>query len=252
MADERRPKIVTFKPKEERADSAKDKLELLSDAVDTRLTVVNAAEVERGATIGVDPETVAYDVDEHDAPIVTLSLTDDEASALQDDPNVAEVEDDQPMYALETLTGDVLPGEGGLGGAYARAGGPNPGLVVEGQPSPLAETIPAGISHVKAPLAWDCSRGKRIKVAVLDTGIAGQHPDLAPNYRGGTSFVPGETSDDGHGHGTHCGHDRGGNEWHRCGGRSARGIPLRGQGPEQHGKRELQLADLGDRLVHQA
>ena len=36
---------------------------------------------------------------------------------------------------------------------------------VEGQPSPLAETIPAGVNQIKAPLAWDCSRGKAVNLA---------------------------------------------------------------------------------------
>ncbi|MBA2274287.1 MAG: S8 family serine peptidase [Actinobacteria bacterium] len=42
-------------------------------------------------------------------------------------------------------------------------------------------------------------------MAVLDTGIDGSHPDLAPHYRGGVNFVPGEGSPmDGNGPGTHC------------------------------------------------
>jgi subtilisin len=58
--------------------------------------------------------------------------------------------------------------------------------------------------QIKAPAAWDASRGKDIRVAILDTGIDGTHPDLATNYKGGVSFVPGETPADGNGHGTHC------------------------------------------------
>jgi subtilisin len=41
-------------------------------------------------------------------------------------------------------------------------------------------------------------------VAVLDTGIDWNHPDLRPNVRGAVSFVPGETAMDGNSHGTHC------------------------------------------------
>ncbi len=94
------------------------------------------------------------------------------------------------MYALEAVP-PVQPG--------------GTQLAVEDQPSPLAETIPVGVNQIRAPLGWDCSRGKGIAVAVLDTGIDGSHPDLSPNYRGGTSFVPGEPSpDDGNSHGTHC------------------------------------------------
>ena len=77
-------------------------------------------------------------------------------------------------------------------------------LVFEGQPAPQAETVPVGVQQVKAPLAWGCSRGRGIRVAILDTGIDAGHPDLAPNVKGAVSFVPGETPADGNSHGTHC------------------------------------------------
>jgi subtilisin len=77
--------------------------------------------------------------------------------------------------------------------------------MIEGQPSIQAETIPAGIAQIRAPEAWDASRGKAVKVAVLDTGIDGNHPDLKDNFKGGVSFVPTESSTmDFQGHGTHC------------------------------------------------
>jgi subtilisin len=190
-ATERRSVIVTFKPKDERPDGEKDKLELLSEVITSEVNFLDAGAVERGATIGVAPETTAYDVDEYEAPIVTVSLSDEEITAIEKNPNVAAVEDDGEMYALEAAAPPVQV--------------PSARLAVEDQPSPLAETIPTGVNQIRAPLGWDCSRGRGIAVAVLDTGIDASHPDLAPNYRGGTSFVPGEPSpDDGAGHGTHC------------------------------------------------
>jgi subtilisin len=78
------------------------------------------------------------------------------------------------------------------------------GLVYEGQPSVLSETVPAGVSQIKAPPAWGCSRGRGINVAILDTGVDWTHPDLAANVKGAVSFVPGQTAMDGNGHGTHC------------------------------------------------
>jgi subtilisin len=49
--------------------------------------------------------------------------------------------------------------------------------------------------------------GRGVRVAVLDTGIDLQHPDFVDRARAGLtarSFVPGESVQDGHGHGTHC------------------------------------------------
>ncbi|MGH2763852.1 MAG: S8 family peptidase [Thermoleophilaceae bacterium] len=186
MADERRTVLITFKQKDKRPKAArgKDKLEVVADLIKSDVSFLTAADVTQGAAIAMPAEAIGYDVDEYDAPIVTASLTDQEIAALRRNGSVEEVEDDGEVYALEAPAGQ---------------------FEVEGQPSPLAETIPTGVNQIKAPLGWDCSRGKAIKVAVLDTGIAGAHPDLAPNYRGGISFVPGETSpDDFNGHGTHC------------------------------------------------
>jgi subtilisin len=46
--------------------------------------------------------------------------------------------------------------------------------------------------------------GKGVRVGVLDTGVDLNHPDFAQRPKVGTSFVPNQTVQDGHGHGTHC------------------------------------------------
>ncbi|MBA7602999.1 hypothetical protein ES703_10099 [subsurface metagenome] len=73
----------------------------------------------------------------------------------------------------------------------------------------LGQQVPWGINRIGAPTAWSSSTGAEVKVAILDTGIQGNHPDLAANVKGGISVV-GETYstdpadwNDGHGHGTH-------------------------------------------------
>jgi subtilisin len=176
----RRSVIITFKPKEQRPAKGKDKLEVVSAALAIQPTFFNARTLVRGAAAGLPEDMIGYDVNQYEAPMVMASLTDAEIDALRKNGNVAAVEEDAPCYAL----GDLL---------------------IEGQPSPLAETVPAGVAQIKAPAAWDCSRGKAIKVAVVDTGIDGTHPDLAANYKGGSSFVPTESTPmDFNSHGTHC------------------------------------------------
>jgi subtilisin len=177
---------VTFKRKDKRPDKKKDKLEVVRAAIERSVTFLDTGAVTPSALRGLAPAEIGYDVNEYEAPIVSLQVTDKEAAALRKDPNVASVEDDGLMYAL-------APGHD------------TGALRFEDQPTVQAETVPAGINQVKAPLAWDATRGKGIKVAVLDTGIDFNHPDLATNYRGGVSFVPDETSPmDFNRHGSHC------------------------------------------------
>lgn len=70
-------------------------------------------------------------------------------------------------------------------------------------PQPLQQ-ITWGIERVNAPLAWNNSTGKNVKIAILDTGISNTHPDLTVS--GGINLIGksknNKWSDD-NGHGTH-------------------------------------------------
>lgn len=62
-----------------------------------------------------------------------------------------------------------------------------------------------GVHVVMAPLAWKKVKGQGIKVAILDTGIDKNHPDLKENLKGGINFTTANRNDwdDRQGHGTH-------------------------------------------------
>lgn len=58
-------------------------------------------------------------------------------------------------------------------------------------------------ADVDAVEAWKVTAGGGTKVAVLDSGIANDNPDIASNVAAHKNFTSGETGDDNYGHGTH-------------------------------------------------
>jgi len=61
-----------------------------------------------------------------------------------------------------------------------------------------------GVSKIEAPKAWEITLGDQsIKVAVLDTGINKDNPDLADKVVAEVNLTDSPTSDDLYGHGTH-------------------------------------------------
>ena len=76
-----------------------------------------------------------------------------------------------------------------------------PGKPSETQPQ---ETLPWGVDRIDADLVWNMDTSEGIKVAVLDTGIDLDHPDLQANIAGGVNIInPKRPPDDDNGHGTH-------------------------------------------------
>lgn len=67
----------------------------------------------------------------------------------------------------------------------------------------VKEIIDWGLQAMGIPDIWKDSQGEGVKVAVLDTGIATKHTDLADAIIKHKDFT-GQGIEDGNGHGTHC------------------------------------------------
>lgn len=68
------------------------------------------------------------------------------------------------------------------------------------------EIIDYGVKAIGAQNEWNETKGRGIRVAVLDTGIDYNHPDLKDRVKGGINFTTNNPNDymDRQGHGTHC------------------------------------------------
>jgi len=66
------------------------------------------------------------------------------------------------------------------------------------------EELPWGIQRIYADQVWEVTTGSKVRVAILDTGIDLDHPDLWRNIKGGINTIkPRKSADDDNGHGTH-------------------------------------------------
>lgn len=148
--------------------------------VGTRVPALNALQRLRGDDF--DPtDRVRYDVVPFKyVDAFAADLTESEIAALKRSPWVEYVGDDPERHAFADS-------------------------VVSGQ-----QTTPYGVSLVQAPQAWLTTRGrsvdpsKPIHVAIIDTGIDYNAPEIAAAYKGGFDFVNFDNDPyDDAGHGTH-------------------------------------------------
>jgi len=112
-------------------------------------------------------------------PVISAEIPLAARDALARNPNVAYVEDDGVAHAL----GEVEP--------------------VVADAATDTQTIQWNITKIGADQVWGTTAGAGVNVAILDTGIDVDHPDL--KVMGGINFItPGASYDDDNGHGTHC------------------------------------------------
>jgi subtilisin family serine protease len=87
---------------------------------------------------------------------------------------------------------------GGGGSAAAGGGG------IQAAADLFQDTTSATWGLQATEVAGACGTGNGIKLAVLDTGFDLTHPDFAGRSVQTSSFISGESVQDGNGHGTHC------------------------------------------------
>ncbi|MGH8906455.1 MAG: S8 family serine peptidase [Egibacteraceae bacterium] len=129
-------------------------------------------------------------------------------AAAEDNPRILAVEPERILYAIQdpgAVPLDYVRGyrDGVVDLSERLFGNGATGAAAQAAETFLDDTASTwGLKATKVVTSGHTGQG--IRVAVLDTGIALDHPDYAGRVVESQSFVPGEDVQDGNSHGTHC------------------------------------------------
>lgn len=131
-------------------------------------------------------------------------------SAASADPSVATIEEDFKTKWIEAAPASLGETPFINNGAALGAFGLNSfkaSVASAHQPPTAHSAYPWGITRVKAPSAWDYTKGEKVRVAIIDTGIDLRHHALDGKVDGGYNAITDSEADgsyqDDNGHGTH-------------------------------------------------
>jgi subtilisin family serine protease len=116
-------------------------------------------------------------------PAVAAQIDEASIEVLKGNPHVAYIETEKERHI-----------QGQLDKVQAKPGNVQP-----------PQTLPWGVDRIDAEKVWRKNEGEGVNVAIIDTGIDPDHPDLMANIEGVYSAVAPDpyTVDDHYGHGTH-------------------------------------------------
>lgn len=128
---------------------------------------------------------------------VVAEIPEAEVPALEIQGNVKYVEEDYPVYMVEAIPqSDIIF--------------PVASVAME---TPVEGDIQWNMNVINAPEAWKANKAQKVKVGVIDTGIASDHPDFLTEpdngpfetaIKGGFNAIDGGSYEDDNNHGTYC------------------------------------------------